>query len=277
MVNPNFKVYPKLNQQSDYININKQTWNTKTEVHLTSDFYDVPSFLEGKSSLNSIEIALLGDVKGKKILHLQCHFGQDSLSLARLGATVTGVDFSEKAIEKAKEFTEKLHLDATFICCDLYDAPQFIAEQIDIVFTSYGTIGWLPDLDNWAALVSRFLKPNGKFVMADFHPVVWMFDNDFKEVFYSYFNVEPIYETETGSYAEREANIETHTISWNHSITDILNSLIGNGIEINSFQEYDYSPYNCFNESEEYEKGKYRIKHFQNKIPMVYAILGTKK
>ena len=112
--------------------------------------------------------------------------------------------------------------------------------------------------------------------MADFHPVVWMFDNDFKEVFYSYFNVEPIYETETGSYAEREANIETHTISWNHSIADLLNALIRNGIEINSFQEYNYSPYNCFNQSEEFEEGKYRIKHFQNKIPLVYAILGTK-
>ncbi|MBK8601290.1 MAG: class I SAM-dependent methyltransferase [Flavobacterium sp.] len=265
-----------MKQQPDYINTNKQTWNKKTEVHLTSDFYDVPSFLGGKSSLNSIEVALLGDVKDKKILHLQCHFGQDSLSLARLGAKVTGVDFSEKAIEKAKEFAEKLQLDATFICCDLYDSPQFIAEQFDIVFTSYGTIGWLPDLDKWATIVSRFLKPNGKFVMADFHPVVWMFDNDFKEVFYSYFNVEPIYETETGSYAEREANIETHTISWNHSIADLLNALIRNGIEINSFQEYNYSPYNCFNQSEEFEEGKYRIKHFQNKIPMVYAILGTK-
>ncbi len=106
MVNPNFKVYPKLNQQSDYININKQTWNKKTEVHLTSDFYDVPSFLEGKSSLNSIELELLGDVKGKKILHLQCHFGQDSLSLARIGAKVTGVDFSDKAIAKAQEFAK---------------------------------------------------------------------------------------------------------------------------------------------------------------------------
>ena len=266
-----------MKEPQDYIKVNKQTWNKKTEVHLTSDFYDVPSFLGGKSSLNSIEVALLGDVKDKKILHLQCHFGQDSLSLARLGAKVTGVDFSEKAIEKAKEFAEKLDLDATFVCCDLYDAPQFIEEQFDIVFTSYGTIGWLPDLDKWAALVSRFLKPGGKFVMADFHPVVWMFDNDFKEVFYSYFNVEPIYETETGSYAERGANIETTTISWNHSIADLLNSLIGNGIEINSFQEYDYSPYNCFNESEEFEKGKYRIMHFQNKIPMVYSVLATKK
>ena len=266
-----------MKNQTDYISVNKESWNKKTEVHLTSNFYDVPSFLAGKSSLNSIELELLGDVKGKKILHLQCHFGQDSLSLARMGAKVTGVDFSDKAIAKAQEFAKKLQLDATFHCCDLYEAPKIIDEKFDIVFTSYGTIGWVPDIEKWANVVSHFLKPQGKFVMADFHPVVWMFDNDFKEVFYSYFNIEPIYESETGSYAEREANIETHTISWNHSIADILNSLIGSGIEINSFQEYDYSPYNCFNQTEEYEKGKYRIKHFQNKIPIVYSVLATKK
>jgi len=266
-----------MKKQPDYININKETWNKKTEVHMTSEFYDVPGFLEGKSTLNAIELELLGDLKDKKVLHLQCHFGQDSLSLARLGAQVTGVDLSDKAIQNAQAFAEKLNIDAVFVCCDLYDAPNHIDEKFDVVFTSYGTIGWLPDLKKWAEVVSHFLKPNGVFVMADFHPVVWMYDNDFKEVFYSYFNVEPIYETETGTYAERDAAIETHTISWNHSISELLNALIQSGIEIKTFNEYDYSPYNCFNETEEFEKGKFRIKVFENKIPMVYAILGKKK
>lgn len=266
-----------MKEQPDYININKKTWNKKTEVHVTSEFYDVPSFLEGKSTLNAIELELLGDLKDKKVLHLQCHFGQDTLSLARLGAHVTGVDLSDKAIENAQVFAKKLNIDATFVCCDLYDAPNHIAEKFDVVFTSYGTIGWLPDLKKWAEVVSHFLKPGGVFVMADFHPVVWMYDNDFKTVFYSYFNVAPIYETETGTYADRDAVIETHTISWNHSISELLNALIQSGIEIQTFNEYDYSPYNCFNETEEFEKGKFRIKAFENKIPMVYAILGNKK
>ena len=244
---------------------------------MTSEFYDVPGFLEGKSTLNAIELELLGDLKNKKVLHLQCHFGQDTLSLARLGAQVTGVDLSDKAIESAQAFAEKLNIDAAFVCCDVYDAPNHIDGKFDVVFTSYGTIGWLPDLKQWADVVSHFLKPNGVFVMADFHPVVWMYDNDFKEVFYSYFNIEPIYETETGTYAERDAAIETHTISWNHSISELLNALIQSGIEIKTFNEYDYSPYNCFNETEEFEKGKFRIKAFENKIPMVYAILGNKK
>ena len=261
----------------DYIKINKQTWNNKTEVHIASDFYDNKSFLEGKSTLNSIELDLLGDLKDKKILHLQCHFGQDSLSLARMGAKVTGVDLSDKAIEKATEFNQLLHLDVKFICCDIYDLPTYLNEKFDIVFTSYGTIGWLPDLSKWANIVSKYLKPNGKFIMAEFHPVVWMFDNDFKTVFYNYFNVTSIIEDESGTYADRYSEIVAKTVTWNHPTSEVLNSLIKAGLEINSFNEHDYSPYNCFNQTEEFEIGKFRIKHLENKIPMIFSILATKK
>lgn len=261
----------------DYRKVNQETWNHKTEIHVTSDFYDNEAFLKGKSTLNSIELELLGDLKDKKILHLQCHFGQDTMTFSRMGAKATGIDLSDKAIEKAREFTSNLGLDTTFICCDIYDAPNYSDEKFDIVFTSYGTIGWLPDLDKWAKVVSHFLKPNGKFVMADFHPVVWMFDNDFKEVFYNYFNVEPIIEEENGTYADKNAPLETKTITWNHPISEILNALISNDLEIKTFNEYDYSPYNCFNETEEFEPKKFRIKKFENKIPMVYAISAIKK
>lgn len=266
-----------MKDSSDYISINKATWNNKTDVHIASEFYDVEGFLKGKSTLNDIELSLLGDVTGKKILHLQCHFGQDTLSLARMGAKVTGLDLSDKAIERAREFAQKLNLDASFVCCDIYEAPNFINEKFDLIFTSYGTIGWLPDLGKWANVISHFLKPNGKFIMADFHPVVWMYDNDFKEVFYSYFNIEPIIEEETGTYADTEAELHSKTVGWNHPISEILNSLLKSGLELNQFNEYDYSPYNCFNQTEEFEKGKFRIKHFENKIPMVYSILATKK
>jgi SAM-dependent methyltransferase len=263
--------------QPDYIELNKQTWNNKTDVHIASDFYDMQSFLNGKSTLNSIELDLLGAISTKKILHLQCHFGQDTMTFSRMGAKATGVDFSEKAIEKATEYAKQLNLDTRFICCDVYETLQHLDEKFDIVFTSYGTIGWLPDLKKWANVISNCLKPNGQFVMADFHPVVWMYDNDFKEVFYSYFNIEPIIEDESGTYADRYSEIEAKTIGWNHPTSDILNSLIQSGLEINCYNEYDYSPYNCFNETEEFEPGKFRVKHFENKIPMVYSILATKK
>jgi SAM-dependent methyltransferase len=262
---------------SDYININKSTWNDKVDVHIDSDFYDLEGFLNGKSTLNAIELELLGNVKGKKLLHLQCHFGQDTMTFSRMGAIATGIDFSEKAIEKAREINKQLNLNTTFICCDIYDLPNHLNEKFDIVFTSYGTIGWFPDLDKWAKVISQLLKPGGKFVMADFHPVVWMFDNDFKEIFYNYFNTEAIIEDESGTYADREAEIANQTITWNHPTSELLNVLITNGLELNSFNEFDYSPYNCFNETEEFEQNKFRIKHLENKIPMVYSLSATKK
>ncbi len=208
---------------------------------------------------------------------MQCHFGQDTLSFARMGSVATGIDFSEKAIEKAKELNKQLNLNAQFVCCDVYEAPNVIDEKFDIVFTSYGTIGWLPDLDKWAKVVSHFLKPKGMFIMAEFHPVVWMFDHNFKEVFYSYFNSKPILEEESGTYANKDSRIKTQTITWNHPISEVFNALISNQIAIDVFNEYDYSPYNCFNNTEEFESEKYRIKHLENKIPMVFALKGTKK
>lgn len=260
----------------DYIQKNKATWNLKAEIHMNSAFYDLPGFLDGKTSLNDIELSILGDISNLNILHLQCHFGQDSISLARLGANVTGVDFSDIAIEKAKELTLQTETNCEFICCDIYDLPNHLHKQFDIVYTSYGTIGWLPDLDKWAEIVSRFLKPNGKFVFVEFHPVVWMFDNDFEKIGYNYFNVEPIKESEIGTYADKSAQITTHTISWNHNLGEVVNSLLSNGLVLNSLNEYDYSPYNCFNCTEEIGYRKFRIKHLENKIPMVYSIVAVK-
>ncbi len=261
----------------DYLAINKQSWNKRTEEHLNSDFYDVAGFLNGNTSLNSIELNLLGNVTGKSILHLQCHFGQDTISLQRLGAMATGVDLSDQAITSANELAAKAGCTPTFICCDVYDLPHHLNQQFDIVFTSYGTIGWLPDLAKWASIVSQYLKPGGKFVFVEFHPVVWMFDDDFKNISYHYFNTGAIVETESGTYANREAPIKQEYVMWNHGMGEVLNGLINNGLEINSVDEFDYSPYNCFRETLEFESKKYRIKHLENKIPMVYAIVATKK
>lgn len=262
--------------EKDYLAINKKAWNSKTAIHVDSDFYDMPSFIAGKSSLNSIELELLGDIKGKKILHLQCHFGQDTLSLARMGAIVTGVDLSDKAIEKAEEIANELNIPARFICCDIYSLPDYLDEEFDIVFTSYGTIGWLPDIEKWAGIINRYLKPGGKFVFAEFHPVVWMFDDNFDSIAYSYFNKETIYETVNGTYTDNGADIATEIISWNHGIAEVLGSLLKKGLQIKAFNEYDYSPYNCLAGMEEIEKGKFRIKKMADKLPLVYALVAEK-
>ncbi len=266
-----------MSKEFNYKAINRKSWNAKTDVHIQSDFYNVKGFLEGKSSLNSIELDLLGNVEGKSILHLQCHFGQDSISLARLGAEVTGVDLSDKAIERAREFASKTQANADFICCDIYELPKHLNKKFDIVFTSYGTVGWLPDLNQWAQVISTFLKDGGKFIFAEFHPVVWMFDDNFENVAYEYLNSGAIIETQSGTYAEKEAEIEEEYVMWNHGISEVVNNLIRHNISIECLNEYDYSPYNCFNKTVEFEPGKFRIEHLGKKIPMVYALSGVKK
>ncbi len=266
-----------MNSEKNYLEINKKSWNSRTEIHYDSEFYDNENFIKGKTSLNPIELELLDDIKGKSILHLQCHFGQDTISLNRMGANATGVDFSDVAIEKAKQLAKTTGATAEFICCDIYDLPKHLDQKFDLVFTSYGTIGWLPNLEKWAALVSRFLKPEGKFVFVEFHPVVWMFDDDFKFVKYNYLNSQAIVEHEEGTYTDRDAPIAENCVTWNHGISEVLNNLIKNGLEINVLNEYDYSHYDCFSGTTEIAPKKFRIKHLENKIPMVYSVVATKK
>jgi 2-polyprenyl-3-methyl-5-hydroxy-6-metoxy-1,4-benzoquinol methylase len=261
---------------TEYLNKNKESWNQRTDFHLKSEFYNQKEFMKGRTSLNEIELSLLGDISGKSILHLQCHIGQDSLSFARMGAQVTGVDLSDNAINNAQRLNAELGLDAKFICCNVYDLPQHLDGQFDIVYVSYGAIVWLPDLEKWAGIISRYLKPGGQFVFVEFHPVVMLFDNDFSKIAYRYFNSGAIIETETGTYAERGAEMSKESVTWNHSLSEVINSLIKSGLQIKRLDEHDYSPYNCFSQTEKIADRKYRIKHLGDKIPMVYALVAEK-
>lgn len=265
-------------KNNKYFEANKAIWNKRVSINYDSEFYGNDKFLETKNSLNSIELELLGDVIGKDILHLQCHFGQDTLSLANLGANVTGVDFSEEAIKKAKFLAHETNLNASFICSNIYDLKDSLDKKFDIVFTSYGTIGWLPDISKWAEIVSCFLKPGGKFIIAEFHPFIWMFDEDFEYIKYSYFHTdEPIEETIEGTYSDRNADIKMVEYGWNHTLADVTNALILNGLEINSLNEFTYSPYNCFPKMIEIEKGRFVFEKYGNKLPLVYSLAATKK
>ncbi len=260
----------------DYISANKALWNRKTGIHLQSNMYDVPAFLNGKTSLKSYELDLLGDVSGKKILHLQCHFGQDSLSLARMGAQVVGVDLADKAIEQANAFRQQLQLDASFVCCDIFEADQFINEQFDIVFTSYGTIGWLPQLDRWGEIISHFLKPGGQLVFVEFHPVMWMLDDaSFTQLTYSYFNVHTFEEIVTTTYSDGPGHEPLVSFSWNHSLSEVFNALLQQQLAITDFREYPTSPYDCFPNTVKVDGG-YQIKGLEGKLPMVYSIVANK-
>ena len=260
---------------SEYTEVNKAWWNARTMDHLHSDFYDQESFLKGRNSLNEIELSLLGDVRDKSILHLQCHFGQDTLSLARMGAEVCGVDLSDTSIDIARKTAEQLGLEAEFICSDILKLHEVLDRQFDIVFTTYGTICWLPDMDEWAGTVDRFLKPGGKLVFADFHPVVWMFDDHFEKVTYGYFNSGVFIEAYSGSYANKESGDELHNHCWNHDTAEVMTALLACGLVLESFNEFDYSPYDCFNKTVKVENG-YQIAGMEGKIPMVFSLKASK-
>jgi len=260
----------------DYLSANQKSWDKRVSPHVQSEFYDLKGFREGVNPLNTIEMELLGNISGTEIMHLQCHFGMDTLALARLGSYVTGVDFSPKAIAKARELADELNIHAQFICCDVYDTLKHTDKKFDIVFTSYGTIGWLPDLDKWASVISGLLKKGGRLILVDFHPVVWMFDNQFAKIAYSYFNRETIKEEVTGSYADRNTGIAETTYSWNHSFDEILSALLKTGLQLKSFREYDYSPYNCLEKLIQKGEREYQIEHLQGKIPMVYSVVAEK-
>jgi SAM-dependent methyltransferase len=255
---------------------NRSLWNQRTAIHKDSSFYDLAGFKGGANSLTPIELNEIGDVKGKALLHLQCHFGMDTMSFSRMGAKCVGVDLSDAAIKLAKEINDELKLNAKFICCNVYDTSEYVQEQFDIVFTSYGVVGWLPDLVPWACVVAEKLKPGGFFYMAEFHPVVWMFDEEFTHIKYYYDNREVIVTENEGTYTDRNADIKGKEYSWNHSISEVLNALINAGLKIEFFKEYMYSPYPCFRNVVETEEGKWHIKGMEGKIPMVYSLRARK-
>lgn len=264
-----------MNKNQQYFEINRQFWDSRVASHTQSEMYDVDAFLKGKSSLTEIEKDALRDVSGKTLLHLQCHFGMDTLSWERKGAIATGVDFSSKAITKAEELRDQLNLKARFIESNVYDLPEVLEEQFDIVFTSYGATPWLPDLEKWAAIVNRYLKPGGLFYIAEFHPSLYLFNFENYQVEYQYFNTgKPYVEEVTGSYADPGNPQKGTECFWNHSISEKVNALLKQGLQLLELNEYDYSPYNCFPNMQEREPGRYvwGKDKFGVNLPMVLAL-----
>jgi len=241
--------------------INKDTWNKKVAIHAASDFYDLENFKKGVSSLNKYELEALGDVREKSLLHLQCHFGQDTLSWSRMGARCTGVDISTESIKLARELTTELDLDARFVCCNVLDTSKHVSEKFDIAITSYGTIGWLPELKGWAQMIAERLNDNGVFYMVEFHPIVWMFDYTQKspQMVYGYHQKDVIYEEYTGTYADPSSNMISKEYGWNHGLGDVITALAEAGLQIEYLNELDESPYNVFPGLIENEEGMFEL------------------
>ncbi|RFN59874.1 class I SAM-dependent methyltransferase [Marixanthomonas ophiurae] len=265
-----------MNFQKEF-NTNKETWDKKVAIHAKSDFYDIESFKKGKTSLNSFELVALGDVSGKSLLHLQCHFGQDTLSWSRIGAKCTGVDISEEAIKLARNLNNEINQSAQFVCCNVLDVSKHISKKFDIIYTSYGVIGWLPDLKPWAQMISERLKPDGVFYIVEFHPIAWMFDylQEPPELKYGYHQKGVIYEEYKGTYADENSEIISKEYGWNHSLGEVVTSLAQAGLEIEFLREHDASPYNIFPGLIKAENQLYELP--SKLYPLIFEVKVTKK
>lgn len=229
----------------NYFDTNKKNWNERVGIHKKSKFYDVEGFLKGKNSLKSLELGELGDVKGKKILHLQCHFGMDTLSLARMGAEVTGADFSDKAIELAKELSSETGLNAKFVCSNVLELDEHLEGEYDIVYASYGVFCWIGDLNRWFQIASHFLKPGGELIIIDGHPFANMFEysEEKKELEQDgpYFNEKPHRYVEDYTYTDGDEKMKNNVeYEWAHPLSEFIMSAVNNGLKIKTIKEYPY-------------------------------------
>ena len=265
------------------IEINRRNWNERTPIHAAADGYDVAGFKAGRITLTDIEIQELGDVKGKSLLHLQCHFGLDTMSWARLGAEATGVDLSDAAIELANELNAELGLGVRFIRSNVYDLAAALDTEFDIVYTALGALCWLPDLARWGQVIARFLKPGGVFYMLDEHPSgrifapvqsadgVW----DLKpERRYFHDPVGSLEQGERNSYAG-SGTLKTPVYEWQHSLSDIVNALTGAGLKLEFIREYPFSFLQALPQMRRREDGWWGLDDYHGNIPFMLSIKAT--
>lgn len=260
-----------------FFDANKELWDKFAKINFESKNYRVKEYLEGKSVLNSIELKEVGNVQGKTLLHLQCHFGLDTLSWAREGAIVTGVDFSLEAIQLAQELAQRSGVEATFIQANIYDLPEMLDEKFDIVFTSYGVHCWLNDLTRWGEIVAHFVKPGGTFYIAEFHPLQWIFDwdakDDFKIVRGYFHDPSPLVFEVDGSYADERSKFEPQPdYEWAHSMADVVNAIINAGLRIEFLHEFAKSPFPNFSFLNQSDDGYWYYNNPDVQLPLVYSI-----
>ena len=268
---------------NEYIQANRRHWDELVPIHERSEYYDVASFKAGACKLKPLELAELGDkVRTKTLLHLQCHFGLDTLSWARRGAIVTGVDFSPQAIEAARALAAECGIEGRFVLSDAYSLPENLDGQFDIVFTSYGALCWLPDLSRWAGVVSHFLAPGGAFYAVEFHAMAgtleWGEQVSDLDIRYPYFPTsEPLFFEDDGSYADRQAKLQNRaTYSWPHPPSEVVTTLADAGLRIEFLHEFPYSIEKFFPSMEKRPDGQYQLTRHSESIPIMYSIMATK-
>jgi SAM-dependent methyltransferase len=272
--------------RSDWRALNRANWDERVPIHLAASIYDPALLRAGQARKNAIEEAELGPVDGLRLLHLQCHFGRDSLILAQRGASVVGLDFSPPAIAAARSLADELGLTerARFVEADLYDAPSAIPEAaaFDRVYVTWGALYWLPDIDGWARIVAHFLKPGGSLYLAEGHPVAMVFDDAARGTdglpgfFTPYFHDEPLAFDDPTDYADPDARLtNSRTCEWIHPLGRVISALIAAGLRLDWLHEHDAITWRMFKCLIEGPDGLFR---WPDKpwLPLAYSLQAAK-
>lgn len=258
---------------------NRRMWEELVPVNAKSALYNLEGFKHGENKLNPLELSEVGAVRGKSLLHLQCHFGMDTLSWARLGAEVTGIDYSEEGIKLARSLSSELDIPARFINCNLYDLPAHLEGQFDIVYTSYGVLCWLNDIPRWAKIAASYVKPGGFFYIAEFHPFAMVFDDeaDLLRYRYPYFEKQALEFEVKGSYADRDAEITAERdFEWQHTMGEIICALIDAGLRIEFLHEHAFSVYEQLPCLKPDGHGYWRFPNGEEPIPLMFSTKAWK-
>lgn len=259
--------------------LNLASWDERVPLHLEGSFYDIPGFLEKRDVLRDFEIAEVGDVTGLDLVHLQCHFGQDTLSWAAHGARVSGLDFSGPAVEAARGLAAGLGVEADFVQADVYDAVgAFEGRTFDVVYTGFGALVWLPDLARWARIVSDLLRPGGFLYLSEFHPFTNLLDDETGAVVsHDYFDEGAKVWDEPGTYADETAQTQNNiTVSWDHTLGSVVSAIAGAGLRIEFLHEHENTLFPRYRNLKAGPDGIYRRPEGSPRIPMMYSIRASK-
>ncbi len=265
---------------ADWLEVNRANWDDRTAVHAESDFYDLAGFRDGASTLRPFEITELGDVAGRSLLHLQCHMGQDTLSWARLGADVTGLDFSAAAIDTARALADGTGLAprARFVTADVYSAAQALdGRRFDIVYTGIGALVWLPDLTRWADVVASCLVEGGLLYLVELHPFADVLDDDGRSVTHDYFTKDgEVYDT-PATYTDGPPLNHTINVQWQHPLSEVVTALARAGLRLESLREHPMTLFRRFPDLERSPDGGYRFPTGRPRIPLLYSLRASRR
>lgn len=272
--------------RAEHLRLNLANWNDRVPVHIgPNSSYDLDRYVSDPKRISTVvdfDRPRLGDLDGLDVIHLQCHIGTDTLSLARLGASVSGVDFSPPAIAAARDLFERCGTAGHFIESELYDTPTAVGGACyDLVYTGVGALNWLPDIDGWAKVVASLLKPGGRLVVRDGHPALFVLDDtrsdDRLVPFFSYFSTEPLRWDADTTYADLDAAIENSTtLEFVHSLSSVVNAVIGAGLRLDRLDEFDTLDWKALGHMVEAPLEQWQLPdHQQGHVPLSFAIEAT--